>query len=1011
MKYPTSQLVLLFGALWQAFSPLSHAADCKKFGSADIASIQARISTQEKVLESLASIEAGTSGGSMPLSALFSISLEDLEAVKNRANSLGASDKKTLESTEPYSTWLACSNSKQLSTVKAAINNQVEIDNKKAKFLSLPTERRDRLLALYASDLNKRNSLEVLDEEAKKVTERQQEAQGRLEAAETVAASDATANKKLDAGNVAVTQKFLMDLEENQLQFIQYKKDQTKKYEDLKSELVQLSDPEMMRKGPVETRSAYGRANEVWRTLVDHIFELYLSSDFLNTPVPPESVATSPDVESQVSSMNDLRLRYVRQEKEMISALLLDAGAMRSKLFNRCRAIDCDDLFKLTWPIVNDFLRENRVVPFKVFALFISKSVEARRKATEGLRGWVELSKQALYLLVFLILPFVFFYLLRWGSRKIDEFRRDLINRSMIDYKRRTKIAIWISRLNPFLPWVGMVVFTYIADDLLQSAEISEVGEVVFYLRFYFFYRISVLFLRSAFSEMLFQVTDNAFQGSADKIQKSSLAIARVIFIEVGLLRATSNAVREAYVYTVISFLVKYLNIVLVLRFCRNWKVEIRESARVALPAWLHERLAATKNRFLSFLITPVFLVLVVLVRLSELLYKWLATLKIMKWVGQEIFKKRLQNEGDTGFGSKELPKEYKDYFDFRSLIPRGDFVNTRNSHEAEILAMISDWMIGESDDDAILLHGNRGLGKSTLLVRLSEQMQNPNMISLRVPSKTTTREAFWRFFEESFGVKLTCVDDFFSFDRGLDQKVVVFLDDSQNLFLSELGQFEAYREFQDVLNLITKNIFWCVVLNSRSWNYLKGAFGPEHFYGRILESKPWSDTEIQTLILSRQMRSGFKYKFDKTIKAYALSQEHTDVSRNQAEFQFFRLLWGQARGNPRSALVYWLTALRYDEESRELLVGVPQFLESNTVAGLSDDALFVLAAITKHENLNIEETKNVTGIAASVVMKCIKQMERRELIWKDSSDRFRVSPRAQYLIDFYLLGRNFIHE
>lgn len=147
---------------------------------------------------------------------------------------------------------------------------------------------------------------------------------------------------------------------------------------------------------------------------------------------------------------------------------------------------------------------------------------------------------------------------------------------------------------------------------------------------------------------------------------------------------------------------------------------------------------------------------------------------------------------------------------------------------------------------------------------------------------------------------------------------------------------------------------------------------------------------------------------FDKVIEA--AHQGDLGDGANQVEAQFFRLLWGQSRGNPRAAIYLWLSALRYVGEQR-ILVSVPEFSKIEGLSNLSDETLFVLSAIVRHENLKIEEMIEVTNIEPAKIKKAVKYCEDKKLIFVSGDERFRVSPPAQYFVNSYLLGKNFLYE
>ena len=241
-------------------------------------------------------------------------------------------------------------------------------------------------------------------------------------------------------------------------------------------------------------------------------------------------------------------------------------------------------------------------------------------------------------------------------------------------------------------------------------------------------------------------------------------------------------------------------------------------------------------------------------------------------------------------------------------------------------------------------------------------------------------------------------------FDHQLINKKIILIDDIQNLFLSTINGFEAYKIFLEILNIKTNNILWILTVNSESWIYLKSVFGREHFYGKELFFTPWKDYEIQQQIFLRHKQTGYERDFDESIKAFGSS----DNSWDKAEVQFFRLLWGQARGNPRSAMMYWVSAIS-SPKPNVIHIEFPTFMSADLVSNMSDDALFILAAIAKHDNLTHFELQKITGISDLIIRKCLKEACDKNLVWLDETERIRISSKAQYLIDYFLKGKNFL--
>jgi len=188
---------------------------------------------------------------------------------------------------------------------------------------------------------------------------------------------------------------------------------------------------------------------------------------------------------------------------------------------------------------------------------------------------------------------------------------------------------------------------------------------------------------------------------------------------------------------------------------------------------------------------------------------------------------------------------------------------------------------------------------------------------------------------------------------------------------------------------------------------HLNGIFGQNHLAGTKIELLSWTDTEIQELIVKRHRQSQFKLKFDQVISAI----HRGDILETSSgiEVQFFRLLWGQSRGNPSTAQELWLSAASKESEDT-IRIAVPKFTNPRTLSDLSDEILIIYAAIVKHESLSLTEIINVTKMPISTIRHAIKYGEDGMILDKVNGERWIIHPKAQYVVHAQLIGRNLIY-
>ena len=232
-------------------------------------------------------------------------------------------------------------------------------------------------------------------------------------------------------------------------------------------------------------------------------------------------------------------------------------------------------------------------------------------------------------------------------------------------------------------------------------------------------------------------------------------------------------------------------------------------------------------------------------------------------------------------------------------------------------------------------------------------------------------------------------------------------IDEAQNVFMSQPDGFESYYAFINMINLYTKNIFWMISFNKYSWLYLDRAFGRTAFFRNIYEMNGWNDEKIKELILKRHQLTNYKLSYDLLINA-TRSQDEID-RYSSVESKFFKLLWELSRGNPRAALHLWITALSY-KSNQAFNVNIPKELDFTNLEKLSDELMFVMATILKHENLTIKELEATTCFSKGIVRNAIKVGIEKKFIYRDERQRFMIDIASQYNLIRYLRLKNFLY-
>ena len=231
-------------------------------------------------------------------------------------------------------------------------------------------------------------------------------------------------------------------------------------------------------------------------------------------------------------------------------------------------------------------------------------------------------------------------------------------------------------------------------------------------------------------------------------------------------------------------------------------------------------------------------------------------------------------------------------------------------------------------------------------------------------------------------------VQGLIKFDQTMQPRVVV-IDSAQNLFLTEVGYFEAYKTFMQCMNAHLGNIFWVVSMHAPSWVYLSCIFTREQRISNVYRMPRWTPMEIRKLILSRHMGARRRLRYNELLLSAAASNESNSV--RAADSRVFNILWEQSGGNPLAAIELWLNASKVTHRSVE--IGVPQRPSVALLSKLNDDLHFIYAAIVSHHSLSTNEIMLVTHFSEPIIRHALKQGINLGMIVRDSSKRYKVDP------------------
>ncbi|MDX1692317.1 MAG: AAA family ATPase [Ketobacteraceae bacterium] len=365
------------------------------------------------------------------------------------------------------------------------------------------------------------------------------------------------------------------------------------------------------------------------------------------------------------------------------------------------------------------------------------------------------------------------------------------------------------------------------------------------------------------------------------------------------------------------------------------------------------------------------------------------------------------QTSNDSGEKPAQEDIHYESWFLNRDLPAEKPQLLLKSRWIKDINTMVLEWMEQKQEENDLALIGECGIGKTILINQWLDQWESCKAVNIVVPEKTTNEDDIFNLIKEAIGISTKADIAHFVKEQKDLEKTVVVIDEAQNLFLGDVGGFNAYKMLQNLISAKLQNIFWIVAINQQSWIYLNDVFSRTYQFSNRINIQRWTQQEIRELILNRHRASRRRLKYDELLLA---STAHSETATRAAESRCFSLLWDQSAGIPAVALSIWVNAARHPGKG-QIEMGIPERPSSSVMLELTDDYLFVYSALIIHETLNTQQAQAVTHLSEPIVRRALKLgMDQGFVIRKDRG-RYTINSLWYIQLCQLLRRKNFLHE
>tara|TARA_Y100000590_G_C15743889_1_gene1021299 strand:- start:3201 stop:6242 length:3042 start_codon:yes stop_codon:yes gene_type:complete len=790
-----------------------------------------------------------------------------------------------------------------------------------------------------------------------------------------------------------------------------------KLFEKLTSELKTISSKEEISKKETLLKN-FQTVEKLWLSLSsENYFDLFRHNGALDLPSLPPPLNQSNydyDISNTVklrTELIELRKDIVKnytekknQELKLLNHLVANSSAIRENYYN---SLGSSFFFKSLFQLNFIKMIKNEIIsaPYRAVSYFYSKYLFIQEQLSLGREGYINLLGKLLFIFFIIGVFFGLKYLFTKTNSWIDHLFEYFFRSKRRPYLLRKLFSLWSKLKDSSVSFFWLITLYFlqkyrVLNDVSLLVKIAEV-----YLASKIIKSFVTIFLGSI--SRLDSVNFIEFKKKASETSDKFKNIFIFYFFTMIFIEAT---VGKVYLYTILNYFVIIYSLYHFFNESSRWEVEFRRYSERMFAGVIVEKFFRFLEICPSRIRATFLLFFIILFITFDTFTRFTENFEISKKISANLFKKQIEKvEAEEGADDK-IPHSYKEHFSLKSISTDEEYVPNGQGLEDKITQEVLEWAKDTSDEHSLVVYGDKGVGKTTLLKKVSSLLSNDHELEVKyakMPSKTITKNEIDLFIRSIFNEQENKNFDFYDLDQKLNKKIVVVIDECQNIFLSQTGGFDAYYELINLINLNTENIFWIMSFNKYSWLYLDRAFGRTQFFRNVFELSGWSDSKIKELIMRRHKKSDFRLSYDLLISA-TRSQDEIDKYAS-IESKFFKLLWELSRGNPRAALFLWITAL--SKKSRNVFnVNIPKNIELDGIDKIPDELLFVIAQVLKHENLSSSEIESTTNLQKGLVRNAIKLALEKNFFFKDNRNRYMVDITTQYGLIRYLRVKNFIY-
>lgn len=379
-----------------------------------------------------------------------------------------------------------------------------------------------------------------------------------------------------------------------------------------------------------------------------------------------------------------------------------------------------------------------------------------------------------------------------------------------------------------------------------------------------------------------------------------------------------------------------------------------------------------------------------------------------------------------------------------------GDGELIAGSDEFEAMTAIFDGWLNEDLRGSVVIVGEPGSGKSTVLRKFKhyiETNKTPSSdappldsekasVEQNTPRKTasvmwfdvhqriSTEAAVLEFVAGLFGLEPSSgatEATLLKRIKSLEPRVIL-LNNCHGLFLRRIGGFDGLQALFNIISLSDQVHFYALSFNLFAWSYVNRVRAQSHFFADVIRLDPWTDTQLKELVETRTKNTDYQIDFSHLLKSRDPDADlYNEAALDKTARGYFRYLQEFSGGNPRIAITYWLRSLRLEDAKgaknqsktdKTLQVSLFRRPSTASFAKQTDAHWFVLSAIAQHGHLSAAEIAQAVHLEEGFCDVALRFFAEADVVRIDAkTGQASLTPLYYRQVLKYLAQSNFLYE